>query len=242
MRVLLCCVLVAQAVCWANPLIGTDYTNVPNLVGRQVAAVTNPATPKVPIVPVAGAAAVDTSPVVPAAAAAPVVPAAATVATTAAAAAPVAPNPVGAAAAATTPTAAVAAAATTTTMAATATTPAKEDADAGDKDVAGEKPKDPEETNTTLMAVGASDPDAVLDYEECVAFQKQCHEKCGDIIKYVTCDRGGQCMCRKDNSQGLTDPHKSHGKNTSGTTPLTLCSLWGASAAMVVGAALARLT
>ncbi|KAJ1976023.1 hypothetical protein H4R35_002882 [Dimargaris xerosporica] len=204
MRTLLCCALVAQAVCWANPLSDTGNSNVPNLIARQVAAVANPATPKAPIAPVAGAAAaINTKAVTPAPVpAAPAAPAAA---------APVAPNPAGAAATATTPAAAVAAVAATTTAAAAETAAAKEDAKAADNDAPKEKPKDPEETNTTLMAVGGPDPNAVLDYEECVAFQKQCQETCGDIIKYVTCDRGGQCMCRKDNSPGLTDSHKGHG-------------------------------
>ncbi|KAJ1954136.1 hypothetical protein IWQ62_005831 [Dispira parvispora] len=53
-------------------------------------------------------------------------------------------------------------------------------------------------TATSLVATATSDPMAVLEYQECVNFQRRCNNLCGDSLFYATCDRGGLCVCHTD--------------------------------------------
>ncbi|KAJ1915165.1 hypothetical protein IWQ60_008534 [Tieghemiomyces parasiticus] len=53
-------------------------------------------------------------------------------------------------------------------------------------------------SHTTLASQANADPDYVLDYASCVAFQKQCMALCGELLSHSTCDQGGRCVCRTD--------------------------------------------
>ncbi|KAJ1657682.1 hypothetical protein IWQ61_002958 [Dispira simplex] len=53
-------------------------------------------------------------------------------------------------------------------------------------------------TATSLVAMATSDPTAVLEYQECVDFQRRCNGLCGENLFYATCDRGGLCVCHTD--------------------------------------------